>query len=164
MIIGIVSDTHRNRVAVDHAFQFFQQKGAKLVFCLGDVCQDVRDRDIEYDMEVVCVAGNMDFSSPYPTQRVHEVDGIRFLLTHGHTFAVHYSHRHLIEEAKQNQCQVALYGHTHVPFNAQENGVLLLNPGSASEPRGGSKASVAIIDTSTGKPKAQVYWLKEVEV
>lgn len=164
MIIGVISDTHRNRKAVERAFQFFQQKGAKLVFCLGDVCQDVKDRGIEYDMEVICVAGNMDFASPYPTQRVCEVDGIRFLLTHGHTFAVYYSHRNLIDEAKRNHCQVALYGHTHVPFNARENGVLMLNPGSASEPRGGSKAAVAIIDTSTGKPEAQVYWLKDVAV
>ena len=135
MIIGVISDTHRNRGAVDRAFQFFQEKGAKQVFCLGDVCQDVRDRDIEYDMEVVCVAGNMDFSSPFPTQRVHEVDGIRFLLTHGHTFAVHYSHRHLIEEAKQNQCQVALYGHTHVPYIDIGSDVTILNPGSISLPR-----------------------------
>lgn len=164
MIIGVISDTHHNRQAVDRAFKFFQYKGAELVFCLGDVCQDVRDRDIEYDMEVVCVAGNMDYASPYPTQRVYEADGIRFFLTHGHNFAVYYSHRQLLEAAKQNHCQAALYGHTHVPFNANENGVLILNPGSASEPRGGSKAAIATIDTATGKPKAKVYWLADIKI
>lgn len=162
MIIGVISDTHRNRKAVDLAFRLFQQMGATTVFCLGDICLDVRDRDIEFDMDVVCVAGNMDYSMPFPTQLVYEVDGIRFLLTHGHTFDVYYTHRLLLEEAAKNNCQAVLYGHTHVPYNARENRILVLNPGSASEPRGGSKAAVAIIDTSSGVPEAKVYWLDEV--
>lgn len=161
MIIGVLSDTHRSGRAVEQAFRFFEEHGAKIVFHLGDLCQDVRDRDIEHDLELVCVAGNMDHSTDYPTQRVFQADGVTFLLTHGHTFDVRNTLRYLVEEAKARDCQVALYGHTHMPFNARQNGVLVINPGSAAEPRGGSKASVALIDTNGGDPRAQVYWLWE---
>lgn len=161
MIIGVLSDTHRDRRAVERAFRLFQARGASLVFCLGDLCEDVRDREIEFDMEVLCVAGNVDYSSPHPIQRVHEADGIRFFLTHGHTLNVIRSHRDLLEEAAAHHCQVALYGHTHVPFNSREKGILILNPGSAGQPRGGSRASCAVIDTTGGSLRAEVFWLWE---
>ncbi len=148
---------------MDQAFRLFQQKGAQTVFCLGDLCHDVRDRDIEYEMEVICVAGNMDYSTLYPVQQIYEGDGLRFLLTHGHTFDVYHTHRLLLEEAERAGCQAVLYGHTHVPCNTRENGILVLNPGSAAEPRGHSRASAAIIDTASGFPEAQVYWLEEVK-
>ncbi|KAF5058971.1 metallophosphoesterase [Proteiniclasticum sp. QWL-01] len=160
-MIGVLSDTHRNRRAVEKAFQLFQHFQVTTVFCLGDLCSDVADFDIEYDMAVYCVAGNMDYSSPYPAQAVHEVDGIRFLLTHGHTLDVRYTHQNLLEEAKASQCQAALYGHTHVPFNSMENGILVLNPGSASEPRGHSRPAAAMIETRRGELTAQVYWLDD---
>lgn len=161
MIIGVISDTHRNMRAVDQAFQFFKEHGVEKVFHLGDICHDVLDKDIQFDVEVICVSGNMDYSTDYPPERVYTADGVNFLLTHGHTLDVRYTLHYLVDEAKDKGCPVALYGHTHVPFNARENGVLVINPGSASEPRGGSKASVALIDTNSGDPQAQVYWLWE---
>lgn len=161
MIIGVLSDTHRNRRAVDQAFRFFAEHGVQTVFHLGDLCQDIRDKDIEFNMEVVCVAGNMDHSSSNPAQRIFEADGVKFLLTHGHTLDVRNTLRYLVEEAKAKNCQAALYGHTHMPFNARQNGILVINPGSAAEPRGNSKASVALIDTNGGDPRVQVYWLWE---
>lgn len=161
MIIGVISDSHRDQWAVEKAFQLFRSQGATLVFCLGDLSDDVRDRDIEFDMDVVCVSGNVDYSSVHPLERVHEADGFRFFLTHGHTLEVVRSHKFLIEAALAKNCHAALYGHTHVPCNVRERGLLILNPGSAGQPRGGSRASCATIDTAGGNFRAQVHWLWE---
>lgn len=159
MIIGVLSDTHRNLRAVDRAFRFFVTHDVKLVFHLGDVCSDIIGKDIEYDMTVICVAGNVDGAADYPHEAVVPVDGVNFFLTHGHALGVSYSLAELVAKAREKDCQVALYGHTHLPFNARENGILVINPGSAAQPRGDSKAAVALIDTNGGKPLAQVHWL-----
>lgn len=159
MMIGVVSDTHRNLRAVDRAFRFFAEHGVTMVFHLGDVCSDILDKDLEYSMKVICVSGNMDYSTDYPFEEVVSLDGINFFLTHGHDLEVRYTLKTLVARALEKDCQVALYGHTHLPYNARENGILVLNPGSAAQPRGDSKASVALIDTNHGEPLTKVYWL-----
>ena len=159
MIIGVLSDTHRHLRAVDRAFRFFVAHDVKLVFHLGDVCSDMEGKDLEYDLKVVCVAGNMDGSATYPYEALVTVDGVNVFLTHGHTLGVGYSLAELVAKARENGCQVALYGHTHKPYNARENGILVVNPGSAAQPRGDSKAAVALLDTNGGKPVAEVHWL-----
>lgn len=160
MMIGVLSDTHGNVMAVDRAFRFFADHGIATVFHLGDKCCDVLDKDTQYNMRVVCVAGNVDYPSDDNTyEEVVEIDGITFLLTHGHTFDVRSSLGPLTAKAQEKGCQVALYGHTHQPFNARVNGILVINPGSAAQPRGASQASVALIDTNEGRPLAAVHWL-----
>ena len=37
--------------------------------------------------------------------------------------------------AKENQCNIAMYGHTHIPDNSVYGGVIIVNPGSVSQPR-----------------------------
>lgn len=159
MIIGVLSDTHRNMNSVDRAFSIFKNKGATVVFHLGDKIDDVFGKGEEYDMEIVAVSGNMDFRPDMEREVVYEGDGVKFLLTHGHYHDVRTTHYHLIERAKELGCKVALYGHTHMPFNNREKGVLVLNPGSAAEPRGGSKKSCAIIETTSTGINAEVILL-----
>ena len=42
----------------------------------------------------------------------------------------------LAEEAARRGCKAALYGHTHRALISEENGVLLVNPGSLRYPAG----------------------------
>ena len=49
---------------------------------------------------------------------------------------------------------VVLFGHTHVPLCLEEEGVLYLNPGSLTSPRGGSHASYAILEIEKGRAAA----------
>lgn len=159
MILGVLSDTHHDAAAVERAFQLFRQHGASAVLCLGDVCSDTAGKGEEYAMEVVCTAGNMDASRAFPLMLVYEADGIRILMTHGHTLDVRHGHARLLEEAKTRGCKAALYGHTHIPLLGKKQGILILNPGSASQPRGQSRASCALLDTSGGVLRARFLLL-----
>jgi putative phosphoesterase len=47
--------------------------------------------------------------------------------------------------------QIVISGHTHRPVHMEKAGVLYLNPGSASYPRGDSTASIALIEIKDGK-------------
>ena len=58
----------------------------------------------------------------------------------------------LIYNAMENECDIALFGHTHVPFDdffegygGPGEGVRVLNPGSISLPRGKNRKSYMIM-------------------
>ena len=83
---------------------------------------------------------------------VFEVNGHRFYCCHGHHERVDYGYENLIYSARENDCDIALYGHTHRSFDdvfdvfglPGEN-VRVLNPGSISLPRGGEKKSYMVM-------------------
>ena len=49
-----------------------------------------------------------------------------------------YGLHDLMEKAKGVRADLALYGHTHRPSQETRDGVLLVNPGSTSLPKGGN--------------------------
>ena len=57
---------------------------------------------------------------------------------------VKYSTDRLFYKAKEIGAQIALFGHTHCRYYAYEEGIHILNPGSAGQPRDGKPASYAI--------------------
>jgi Predicted phosphoesterase len=52
----------------------------------------------------------------------------------------------MIEEAKKFKADILIYGHTHKKELAKYDSLIVLNPGSTSIPKDGSR-SVAIIDS-----------------
>lgn len=63
----------------------------------------------------------------------------KILLTHGHEFYVDFEFDTISIYAKKQNCSIVVFGHTHVPLLKEANGILLINPGSTSRPRMGSK-------------------------
>lgn len=161
MKIGVMSDSHGDTRAVNRAFEMFRNLGCETIFHLGDGVQDTQPSSQQFAMEIIGVHGNMDYAPGTPLETVYEAEGIRFFLSHGHGLEVSRSNSRLIARAKQENCQVALYGHTHTASNTTEDGILILNPGSVSRPKNGGKATLAVIDTNGGDPIARVYWLWE---
>lgn len=161
MKIGVMSDSHGDVRAVARAFEMFQAFGCETVFHLGDGVRDVGSVSQQYAMEVISVHGNMDYAPGTPIEHIYTADGLRFFLSHGHSLEVHRTNYYLRNRARETGCQVALYGHTHTAHNQEEDGILMLNPGSVSRPKGSAKASLAVIDTNGGKPLAKIYWLWE---
>ena len=51
----------------------------------------------------------------------------------------------MIQFLKKYNGDVLISGHTHMPLAKEENGLWLINPGSTSWPRGGSKRSYAVV-------------------
>ena len=69
-------------------------------------------------------------------------------MTHGHTMSVGYDNDRLLQAAKENGADIAMFGHTHLPYLATEDGIMLLNPGSLSKPRQeGWEPSYALLQT-----------------
>jgi len=51
----------------------------------------------------------------------------------------------LKKKAKELDIDIVVFGHTHTPYRDQEDGMLFLNPGSASIPRQVSYPSIVIM-------------------
>ena len=145
MRIVVISDSHKNTRVIDEILG--SQPDAKAVFFLGDNITDIEDFEFMYpDKRFFAVSGNCDYFSTAPTVGVETISGVKILYTHGHTFGVKYGVERLKESAKQSNCQIVLFGHTHISQTLYEDGLHIVNPGSCSNPRDGIIPTYAVID------------------
>ena len=147
--LGIISDTHGTvPTAVHDALA-----GVNHILHAGDVGPVDIITELEAIAPVTAVRGNTDFAIDLPETRLIEFGGNKFLIHHIVDFPVpSQTVRALLAE---EQPQVVVFGHTHMPCNEQLDGVFYLNPGSPATPRGGAPASVAIVEFVNGAPRAR---------
>ncbi len=161
MRILVISDTHGNE---NNLKKILKREGnLDHVLHLGDVerGEERIARLVGCPMDIV--AGNCDFFSKMPRVKFLELDGCRIMMTHGHYYYVTAGLRDLILEAKANDCDVVMFGHTHMPFLNQEDGQLtVLNPGSISFPRqeGRNPSYIIMETTGTGRAQFEIRYLQ----
>ena len=68
-------------------------------------------------------------------QIVTEFGGKKIGLCHGHRYLNYNGVDGLRYWALEQKVDIAMFGHTHVPFLDQDSSPVLLNPGSISRPR-----------------------------
>lgn len=104
------------------------------------------------------VAGNNDeyLGIKLPPMATVEAGSHRILLIHGHQFPASQRNRRLAALAKKFGCDIVVFGHSHVPEISEEDGVLLLNPGSVYRSRDGKGTSYMMLDTDKTPPEAQL--------
>ena len=129
MRILVFSDTHgyvQNCTKVIETI-----KSIDLVLHLGDTVRDAEDLHFVYpDIRFEYVAGNNDFSSLAPYEKLIYANNKKIFLTHGHTYGVKSSLTRLADKATDLHADIALFGHTHVPLNSMTGNVCVLNPGA----------------------------------
>ena len=88
-----------------------------------------------------------------------EIEGVRFRLVHGSPRRMNeylFADRDpasLARIAKQADCDVLVFGHTHVPWTRDIEGVRFLNAGSAGKPKDGDpRACWVLLTAEAGKP------------
>lgn len=128
MKIAVFSDSHRHSGwMIDHVLI---SKPDAVIF-LGDILEDTLDfRSVFPGLPLYRVAGNCDFS--YDDVLELELGGYRFLLCHGHQFRVKAGLERLHAEGARRRVDAVLFGHTHRQHAEIYDGILYLNPGSAS--------------------------------
>lgn len=160
MRILVVSDTHGREENLE---RILRESGMPdCLIHLGDSESGEAHIQELAQCPLYMVAGNCDFFSRLPKTQIAEIGGMRILLTHGHYYYVSVGTRDLIEDAKANGCNVAMFGHTHKPFLDQsDEEVTVLNPGSLSFPRQeGRRPSYAMITVEENTPaRYEFYYL-----
>ncbi len=140
----VMSDSHKNFNSIIRIMD--QEKDATHLIHAGDVQQDVDDIESVWPtLPLACVLGNNDYFVPnVPFDRIFTIGNVKFFLTHGHQYGVKHTLSQLLKKAKDLSVDICIFGHTHVPYLEEVDGVWLLNPGSTSR-------SYAIIDIENGK-------------
>jgi len=159
----VLSDTHGCISALGSALNWAKDRMPPndTICCavfLGDGFSDLRpavDKTGFYgDWKYIC--GNNDHEHSIPGNLVFDFADHRFFICHGHRHSLYSGYHALINSARSNDANVALFGHTHVPFNKTMNGVLLINPGSVGRPRSKIGATFAVVECISGEmPKAE---------
>ena len=127
------------------------------VIFLGDYINDcVKLQRAFPELKIFAVPGNCDFASPLPREVLLELGVNKIYLTHGHMHGVKSDYEQVAAAAAANQACACLFGHSHVPVLCEKNGILLLNPGSITDPRGHLGRSYAVLNILDGKVSAEI--------
>lgn len=108
-----------------------------LVLHLGDLVDDFEElqrRMPTQTMQNVC--GNCDGFTKVPDQRVLRVENRRILMMHGHRYHVKAGYGAAVFAAQEQEADILLFGHTHVPYAEELEGLWVMNPGSCQGWRG----------------------------
>ena len=81
------------------------------------------------------ISGNNDFFTSVPAEKIVVIGRHKIFMTHGHRYGVSYDITRLKERARELECDVAFFGHTHRPVIDLDDDVIAVNPGSISYPR-----------------------------
>ena len=135
--ILIMSDSHGRNENVELAIaQVREEIGEfQMLIHLGDV-GDARELESLAGVPCYIVRGKTDYDAKLLNANVIEAGGHRIFATHGHLYQVDMRLDLLRFAALENDCDIAMYGHTHVPYLEEDpDDVTILNPGSISKPR-----------------------------
>ena len=132
--ILVVSDSHGDNDAV---FAAMEKAGDyNSLIHLGDVGANWHEIESRCPWPAYFVRGNCDYDYSLKQALVLSFGEHRIYCCHGHMQGVHGGLNILRYTALENECDIALYGHTHIPFLAEaDEDVTILNPGSISRPR-----------------------------
>lgn len=141
----VISDTHGRMENLEKLLPLVQP--VNQLIHLGDVGRDVDYIEVLAGCPCCFVAGNNDYYSDLPRERLIKLNGVPIFLTHGHYYYVNARKDFLRSAAVQRGAKVALFGHTHVPYLEETDGILLANPGSLSLPRQADRCPTYLILT-----------------
>jgi hypothetical protein len=147
--IGIISDTHRD---FQTAYRAIEKMGKiDYLFHAGDYVGDAEDLAYCLDIPIIAVLGNGDYGRPGHYEQFITLNGCRIWLTHGHLYGVKAGLNRLVQQAKKNEADLVIYGHTHLADVQKIDGITFLNPGSIRYPLSSKGPSFAIADIDAGK-------------
>ncbi len=151
MKLLIISDTHG--VTSPALRCIAEHPEVTQIIHLGDTTADARSIAEQSGLPVAAVIGNNDRGEPEPPERKVVFGGVKMLLMHGHTRFVERGLANALGAAAEAGADMLMYGHTHFFYYRMDEGLHVLNPGSA----GGIKvlsATAALLDVDEGEVRS----------
>ncbi len=158
--IGVISDTHVPSHAScipDAALRHLEE--VELILHAGDLSiLAVLDQLSAY-APVEAVQGNIEQAevvASLPLKREIVIGGVAIGLIH-----ILGDRAHHARNARREfpTARVVVFGHSHTPYAEDANGLLLLNPGSATDRRAQPHCTLAILTIADGQPSAEIIAL-----
>lgn len=164
MKILIVSDTHGRNHYLLRTLE--KVSPIDLLIHLGDFEGGEEYIQSITPCPVEMVSGNNDFFNGLPREKIIQIGSYTVMLTHGHRYGVNYNTSNIREAAKQNNANIVLFGHTHVPMIDLKESIWAVNPGSLALPRQRDRLPTYIIMEIDAKGKVHftLNYLKDKDL
>ena len=155
MKVVVFSDAHGNKTIVERIISF--NPDADYLVSLGDSELPI---NFLMDLDIIAIKGNYPRDGGFVFESTLKVGNKELFLTNGHKYGVHKSLKKLLHHAFQIECDIVLYGHTHIARVDKVNNLLLINPGSIKNPRSKIVSSYLILNITK---ESVEYIFKEAE-
>ena len=144
MRILVMSDSHGTK---SNMFDAISIESPDVVLYLGDNIRDCEDIESKYPKIMLrAVKGNCDHG--YRGLDIDEfvLEGKKIFMTHGHLYSVKLGKAKILDAATSRGADIVLFGHTHIPYQSENDGLFALNPGSI----GAGGKSYAVLELKNG--------------
>lgn len=149
MKIGVISDTHGSKRAIDRVLA--DAGKVDLWLHAGDYSQDATYLEEKSGTPVYAVCGNCDlYENRGPVELVTKQEGVTIAMVHGHHYVSRSHWDNLVYWGREKKADVVIFGHIHIPVNEWDDDILIINPGSAARPRYGVP-TYGILSVEKGK-------------
>jgi uncharacterized protein len=150
----VIADTHitsrRARGLPEGLFEHLEE--ADLVLHAGDLMDpDLLDELGSY-APVMAVRGNMD-APILPETLEFGFGGASIAMIHDSGLR---RGRRTRMQRRFPDARVVVFGHSHIPLLEDEDGLMLLNPGSPTDKRGQPRHTFALLDAEDGEVRAEI--------
>ena len=159
--IGVISDTHipQFKKLPESIWEHFA--GVELIIHAGDLSVLSVISELETIAPVVAVRGNVEEDEvirKLPIKREIVVGHCRIGVVH--ILGDSHNHERISRQGFPN-AQCVVFGHSHIPWNQEHDGLLLFNPGSATDRRRQPRCSVGLlhVDDETKDVRGEIVWL-----
>lgn len=151
-------DSHRHPVVLEEMAEIIRREQPQLFVHTGDNYADFQRLLRKTKVPGYGVRGNCDYGliAGAPEELVFDYQGYNIFLTHGHQYGAKHSLALLLQRTRDLGADVVIFGHSHMPMVQEEQGILLVNPGSIPLPRGGSDSGYAKIYVKNNKLQGQL--------
>ncbi|AGB41929.1 phosphoesterase, MJ0936 family [Halobacteroides halobius DSM 5150] len=144
MKLAVFSDAHGRNENIKEGLKKLPQ--VDYLLYAGDGVKDLMECEFLSGFEIIAVKGNRDFNAGYPRERIFKVGRKKILLTHGDNYRIKWGIDQLYYRAQELEANIVIFGHTHIRYAQEEQGILFFNPGSISLPRDGEEGSFGLLE------------------
>ncbi|GGJ88531.1 phosphoesterase [Lentibacillus kapialis] len=159
MKIVVTADTHLNKTGKMPSRLIYELQSADLIIHAGDWKTDCVYNELAQFGEVAGVYGNLDSNDireQMPEKQILTIQGFTIGVVHGHGDKK-TTEKRAIEAFADEQPDVIIFGHSHIPIIRYFKKQLLLNPGSPTDKRALPYYSFAILEM-TGEIHAELIF------
>ena len=154
----VIADTHiprRARSLPEELIPYLER--ADLILHAGDLIEPSLLQELAIYAPVRAVKGNVDPSdSNLPETLEFDFGGARMAMIHD---SGRKEGRRRRLKKRFPDARVVVFGHSHVPFLEDEDGLLLLNPGSPTDKRWQPCHTFALLWVGEGRVRAEILTL-----
>jgi putative phosphoesterase len=159
--IGVISDTHIPHFKKLPVSIWEHFAGVELIIHAGDLSILSVISELETIAPVVAVQGNVEEDKvvrKLPIKREIVVGHCRIGVVH---ILGDSQNRERIARQEFPNAHCVVFGHSHIPWNQEYTGLLLFNPGSATDRRRQPRCSIGLlyVDDETRGVRGEIVWL-----